>query len=87
MGSMLACQSAGMLSPMYETGVGKEDVMHVVTVLIVHQGAMPFDAEGGPEPAAPRCMPASPQAHLPCAGRGCPDAWRVDAHQDQPGST
>ena len=28
----------------------------------------------GRRPAAPRCMTASPQAHLRCAGRGCPDA-------------
>src|SRR4029434_11271346 len=33
--------------------LGKEDVEHVVTIAIAHQGAMSFDAEGGPEPATP----------------------------------
>src|SRR4029453_5702624 len=81
---MLECWHA---KPSVRDRLGKEDVEHVVTIAIAHQGAMPFDAEGGPEPAAPRSTGASPSGHLECGGRGCPDAWRVDAHHDQPGST
>jgi hypothetical protein len=65
MASMLECWHASLN---VRDRLGKEDVEHVVTIPIAHQGAMSFDAEGGPEPAAPRCTPASPQAHLQCAG-------------------
>jgi hypothetical protein len=40
----------------------------------------------GRRPVAPRGTTPSPQAHVPCAGRGCADAWRLEAHHDQPGS-
>ena len=40
---MLECWHA---KPSVRDRLGKEDVEHVVTIAIAHQGAMPFDAEG-----------------------------------------
>jgi hypothetical protein len=56
MDSMLECWHAKLK---VRDKFGQEDVEHVVTIPIAYQGAMPFDAEGGPEPAAPPCTPAS----------------------------